>query len=111
MLLHDALSRDLRLEKGFAPAERCRNLNYLRALPFGTKITQFLVVFICTNKKFALEYQLVGEFVRIQISMTAERLTEMSLRACLIRWRSTSRQALTEWTAKARLAQPACITM
>ena len=65
MLLLNALSNDLRWEKVFAPDERRRPFNYLRALPFGAKVAQFLVMFIGTHKEFALEDQLVGGFVRL----------------------------------------------
>jgi len=65
VLLHDALSRDLRLEKGFAPDERSRHLTQLQVLQFGANVIQFLVMFIGTNEKFSLEDQLVGGFVRM----------------------------------------------
>jgi len=65
VLLHDALSRDLRLEKGFAPDERSLHLSQLQVLQLCANLTQFLVVFISTNKNFALKDQLFGGLVRI----------------------------------------------
>jgi len=65
VLLDDALSRDLRVQKGFAPDERRLHLTQLQVLQFCAKVTQFLVMFIGTHKEFALEDQLVGGFVRL----------------------------------------------